>query len=100
MDYLMGAAAFVVGAVLSYINYRIAKVLMPQNKLAAASLIRQVLSIGYLVGLYFIGQATDINLWALMIGGALGITLPLLVFTVLLVKKPSKPASGKEESDG
>lgn len=100
MDYLMGAAAFLGGAVLAFINFCVAKALLRQDKLAIVSLVRQLLSIGYLVGLYFIGQNTEISLWALLIGGALGVTLPSFAFTALLVKNSSKPSSGKEESNG
>ncbi len=102
MDILIGAAAFVVGTALAYLNYRVSAAILRQKNsgLGALSLVRQAVNIAFIFGLYFLGVKTSLNEWALLIGGALGATLPAFLFTSLLIKKAPSDGSGKGDESG
>lgn len=88
MDYAFSALAFICGALLAFLNYRISKRFLKkhESRFAFASVIRQSLNITYLAALFFIGQYTSLNQLYLLIGGVLGITLPMLFFTPRLLR--------------
>lgn len=68
-------------------SYYVAKIIMKKNiKLFyVASVLRQVLQIGYLVAVYFALKALNVNLMVPFVFAALGITVPLFYFTKKLV---------------
>ena len=79
---------FAGGLGISYANYIISKAVLRRSpsKYASSTVLRQLLNIGYLVLLYFVAPYT---LWKgiyLLIGGALGITLPMFFYTARLIK--------------
>ncbi|MCQ2405866.1 MAG: hypothetical protein MJ067_01440 [Oscillospiraceae bacterium] len=102
MGIVFGLGAFIVGAVLSYVNYRISRLLLSRSKnsLAALSMLRQLISIAYLVILFVFGRSFAPNLYMLLIGGALGITLPSFYLTMRLVKEDKADEKGKEDING
>ena len=105
-----GLAAFAVGAGIGLINYLISKkilVTMP-DRFAISAVFRQVLNVGYLVICYVVGEKTELNLLALLIGAVLGITLTTFYFTYLLLRvnqtsgttnKGDIPEKGTREED-
>ncbi len=80
--------AFLGGCIICFINFLISRgVLLHRAKLfSTISIIHQVLNVGYLAALYFIADNTPWSLIYLLIGGALGATLPMLYFTGKLLK--------------
>ena len=102
MNYAALAAAFVCGAALSFADYRILRFLMSrsQSNLIVGSFVRQLLNVAYLVLLFFIGQKTALDVRFLLIGGALGITIPAFFFASRLVKPDSGDAKDKEDENG
>ena len=87
--FLTGFAAFVGGALVSWVNYLLLRSLMGRNGEKAISLIspiRTLLSVAYLLVLYLIGRRTELNSTALLIGGALGLTILLTFFTLRLTR--------------
>ncbi len=87
--FLTGLAAFAGGALVSWANYLLLRALMAKNGEKAISMIspiRTLLSVAYLVILYMIGRRTELNSTALLIGGALGLTILLTFFTLRLTR--------------
>ena len=101
---LLGAVlAFAGGVAVATLNFFISKWLLTHKPGAYASsqILRQLLQIGYLVLLYLGGGKTPWSPLWLLVGGCLGVTLPMAWFTVKLVRLNDSLQSGKEEpSDG
>jgi amino acid permease len=97
INVLIGLAAFVGGALVSWVNFLLLRMLI-QNKgntgIGLVSPIRTILSIAYLVILYWIGKHSELNLTALLIGGALGLTVMLTFFTLRLTKDDNGKGKG------
>ena len=83
--------AAILGAAVAYANYRITKRAAEKSgsggSLAAAPLLRMLLSAGLLAAVYFIGPLTPWDRVWLLAGAAVGLTVPLFVFTALLVRQ-------------
>ena len=87
--FLTGLAAFVGGALVSWANYLLLRLLMSRNGEKAITMIspvRTLLSVAYLLVLYLIGRRTELNSTALLLGGALGLTILLTFFTLRLTR--------------
>jgi hypothetical protein len=94
---LTGLAAFAGGALVSWINYLLLQALMKgkgETGIGLASPVRMLLSAAYLLILYFVGKRTELDLTALLVGGALGLTATLLFFTLRLSRRMN--GRGKE----
>ena len=92
MKYVLPVLAFLCGAGIAYLNYiLIRKAVKAGGESAAFSglsvALRAVLNIGFLVGLYFLAVKGGFNLFALLLGGALGLTIPSFLFTSVLMKQ-------------
>lgn len=102
---IVGAAiAASVGFAIAYINYVISKSVLEKSpqKYSFTTVLRQIIQIGYLAAVYFIGEKTGIDVIYLLIGAVLGITLPMFYFTKKLVNFNEafyKTEKGKEEKD-
>ena len=97
MAFLAGLAAFLGGALVSWGNYRLLLLLMKMKGESGISLIspiRTIMSVAYLLILYLVGKRTELGPTALLIGGALGLTVMLTFFTYRLTR--SKNGQGKE----
>ena len=95
--FLTGLAAFIGGALVSWGNYRFLLLLMRkkgEEGISLVSPIRTLLSVIYLLILYFVGKRTGLGSTALLIGGALGLTVMLTFFTYRLTRR--KNEQGKE----
>ena len=93
----VGLAAFVGGALVSWANYLLLRLLIKkrgETGISMISPIRTLLSVAYLLILYMIGRRTELNATALLIGGALGLTVLLTFFTFRLTR--GKDAQRKE----
>ncbi len=81
------------------------KVFILGNKnLAAVVPIRQIVGIAYFAGTYFLAKKLGIEVIPTIIGAALGITLPSIVFSSHLVSlcggSPSETNADTEKSEG
>ena len=95
--FLTGLAAFIGGALVSWVNYLLLKLLMNkkgETGLSLVSPIRTLLSVAYLLILYLVGRRTELSMNALLIGGALGLTIMLTLFTLRLTGRTN--GQGKE----
>ena len=97
--YLAAIPAAAVGAFLAFLGFLLARRVLRRTpaRYPLVSPVRQVLSIGYLAALFLLGERTSLDLYALIIGGALGVTVPSAFFTVQLLKETNQTKSGKEE---
>ncbi len=99
---LFGAAlAFFGGAALSYVNYLLSRTVLRRKPelVAATAVIRQVLNVAYLAALYFLAPLTPWGLVPLLLGAALGITLPMFYFTTLLLKEGKRDNQSNTKGD-
>ena len=91
--------AFVVGAAVAYLNYVVSKYLI-KNKpdmYASGQMIRSVIQIGYLVLIFTLGRYTPWEPMWLLVGGCLGITIPMFYFTFKLVKLNDQKKEDKDD---
>lgn len=102
MDWFTAIGAFAVGALLSFVNYRLSAFALKRasRQLAGLFMVRQVINVGYLLLLFLIGVKTELGVAALLIGGALGVTLPSFLFTVMLLRDKAPESGGKENPNG
>ncbi len=102
-DIIGVAAATAVGFLVASANYFLSKkvLLRMPEKFSLVTVARQVLQIGFLVIVYFIGDNIEaVNTVALLVGAVFGMTLPMIYFTKKLLsinQTAAKKDSGKEE---
>lgn len=91
--------AFLAGTLVAYINYLISKYTLKKHpeKFATMQMLRQVIQIGFLVGVFLGGLYTPWDPMWLLVGGCLGVTLPMFFFTYRLVKLNDK--NNRKEDD-
>ena len=91
---LTGLAAFAGGVLISWANFALLRRFVRskgENGVAMAAPVRMLLSAAYFLALYLIGRHTGLDLYALLIGGALGLTASLALFT----RRLSRELQGK-----
>lgn len=92
-----GLLALIIGVGIAFINYCISRYILikkPQY-FASTQILRQFIVVGFLLVLFLIGGKTSAGITPLLIGGCLGITIPMFFFTAKLVKLNNK----KHEDD-
>ncbi len=86
---IVGAViAFVFGAAVAYLNYAVSKYLLRTrpDMYTGGQIIRSAIQIGYLLIIFTLGGYTPWDKTWLLVGGCLGITIPMFYFTAKLVK--------------
>ena len=81
--------AFIVGVGVAAVNYSLSKFMLKKHPdmYAGGQIVRQIIQIGYLVLLFTLGGYTPWDPVWLLLGGCLGITVPMFFFTYKLVKQ-------------
>lgn len=81
-------AAFAVGAVICFGNFKLSEFFLKKHKdrFKYVSFIRQFIQVLYILVLFFVAPYTPWDRTFLLIGAALGITLPMFPFTYKLLK--------------
>lgn len=102
---LIGAAVtLALGILIAFLNYLLSAYMLKKHPQSYPSsmAVRQIVQVLYFVAVFFIGEKTPADVIYLLIGAAVGITLPMFYFTGKLVKL--NDALNKErresESDG
>ena len=87
-DFFGAGVAFAIGVAIAFANYFFSKFMIKKhsNMYASTHILRQFLQVGYLVIILCFGDMTPWNKIWLLVGGCLGITLPMFWFTYRLVK--------------
>ena len=84
--FLLAAAA---GCAAAAVNYLLTRRVMARGAglIGALSVLRMLLSVGLLAGVWFLAPDTPWDRTWMLVGAAVGLTLPLTVFTYLLVRR-------------
>ena len=90
---LFGAALFfIIGAVIAFGNFKLSEFFLKnkKDKFSSVTVIRQTVQVAYILILFFTAKYTPWDRLYVLIGGASGVTLPMIVFTFLLLKTNKK----------
>ncbi len=94
-DIICGIIAFAAGCgIAAFNNFMTVKAVTQNNaasRFSAVYMLRAVLNIGLLLAAYLIGRKTALNMTALLIGAALGLSLATVVFALISSKKLKNP---------
>lgn len=99
---LFGAVlAFAAGFGLAGVSYLFSRRVLQNapDKYAASQTVKQIVQILFLVALFVVGGYTPWDRIWLIVGGVLGITLPMIWFTYKLVKFNDSLYDKKEDSN-
>lgn len=105
-DILGAVITFALGVGISALDFLISKYFLEKNpdKFATTSVIKQLINVAFLVGVYMVSGYIHIGLIYLLVGAVLGVTLPMLIFTRKLLKLNEAlrrtPESKEGETDG
>ncbi len=107
-DILGAIAAFVLGVAVSFANYLISRTaLRKRSKLfSSVASLRMVINLIFLILLYFASSPLGFDATYCLIGGGLGLTLSLFLFTSLLLRQgrsitdTDERDSGEEKKEG
>ena len=83
---LLAAAA---GCAVAAVNYSLTRRAMAESggMIGALSVVRMLLSVGLLAGIWFLSPHTPWDRTWMLVGAAAGLTLPMFFFTALLVRQ-------------
>lgn len=92
---------FIIGAAICFVNYKLSDYFLKKHKkiFSAVSLIRQALQVGYIALLFFTADYTPWNKTYVLIGGVLGVTLPMLITTYRLLLTNKSEAETEKKGD-
>ncbi len=96
---LLGFGAGVGVAAISFAISRYTLLHHPQ-RYVASDVLRRLVQVAFLVALFFLGNYTPWDRLWLLIGGGLGITVPMIWFTYRLVKLNDSLARKEDEQNG
>lgn len=101
-DIIGAVIAFCIGVAVASVNYAFSRYVIKKHsdKYAVTAVVRQLIQVAYLVLLFFFGEKTPWDRMWLLVGGCLGITIPMIWFTLQLVKLNASLNRKEESSDG
>lgn len=93
--------AFVGGAAIAWLCYMLSKYMLKKkpSHFSSMQIVRQLLQIAYLVILFTLGGYTPWEPIWLLVGGCVGITVPMFYFTFRLVKINDSMKRSDEKED-
>ena len=100
-DIAGAAVTAVLGVAVAVVNYLLSKqvLLKAPDKYAFITVVRQMVQIGFLAAVYFIGQKLEnADATYLLVGAVVGMTVPMLYLTKKLLRLNGNQ-KGKEVSD-
>lgn len=92
----------VIGLLIAFINYSFSKKVLEKTpeKYALITVARQILQIGFLAIVYFVGTKTQVaDVIYLLVGAVLGMTVPMFYFTKKLLTLNESFVKTKKEDD-
>ena len=95
-----GALAFLGGVAVSWLNYRINLRTLKKkpSALASVSVVRQLLSIGYLVLVFALAGVLPWDHMPLLLGAAVGLTIPSILLAMRLAQINDSLSQSKNNS--
>lgn len=99
---ILTAAAFLGGAAVAYLNYRInlRALRKKPDMLASLSIVRELLSVLYLLLVYVFSARVPGGRVPMLIGAAVGLTVPSVLLSLRLAKISEAAAAQPEELSG
>ena len=101
---IIGAAVAVLcGFLVALVNYILSKTILAKapEKFSFVTVVRQVIQIGFLVAVYFIGEKIpDVNIMYLLVGAVVGMTAPMVIFTRKLISLNQTINKKEPEKEG
>ena len=89
MNWAAVILAFIGGLAISFVNFIIMRIMLKKGAEGAGAMsVRTVVMAGFFVALFFIAKALEIELIPFLIAGAIGATIGLVVFSVVMTRKP------------
>ena len=98
---VIGAAlAFLGGTAVAAVNYAINLRTLRKNPaaLASVSILRQALNVAYLVAVFFLCRVLPWGSVPLLLGAALGLTIPSFLFAFLLARVNDRQKAAQSEA--
>ena len=97
-----GLLAFLGGCVISVLNYRINLRALKKKPelLASMSVVRQILSVCYLVAVFLLAKVLPWDHIPLLIGAALGLTIPAFLLSMKLARINDSLSADADKSSG
>lgn len=97
LTFLYGVAGFFAALAAAMLSAFVSRVLSARGtSLAAVSMMRQLLNVLVLTAAYFVADALEISVVAVLVGAALGLTVPLIYLTSRSIRGGKK----EERKDG
>lgn len=89
LRYIAALIAFLGGSLISLINAIVTakQISKDKNNPGNVSFVRQILSIIYLVGTYFVVRKLGIEYFLPLLGAAIGLTVPAVLFAITIANK-------------
>lgn len=87
-DIIGALVCFGIGVAVALLGYFLARLVLTKapDKFSLTSVLKQIVNIIFLVGIFFIGKSIGLDVTYCLVGGVLGITLPMIVLTGKLIK--------------
>lgn len=97
-----GLLAFLGGCAVSALNFwiNLGALKKKPSALASLSIVRQLWSVGYLVAVFFLARVLPWDIVPLLVGAAVGLTVPAFLFSMRLAKINDSLASGSSDPSG
>ena len=99
-DIIGVSVAIIVGFLVALTNFFLSKTVLTKapEKYSLITVVRQVLQIGFLVVVYFIGEKIqEVNTIYLLVGVVVGMTVPMIYFTKKLLSVNGRLNKKKED---
>ena len=95
-----GAVAFLIGFAIAALNYRINLWTLKKkpDRLANLSIVRQALNVACLIAAFLLGKVLPWGQAPMLIGAALGLTVPAIFFAFRLAKLNDAASTQADES--
>lgn len=102
-----GLLAFLGGAAVSALNFwiNLRTLRRKPQALASMAIVRQLLNVGYLVGVFFLAKLLPWDYLPLLLGAAIGLTVPAFLLSLYLAKLndaqsvPAESEKGEETNE-
>ncbi|MBR3767756.1 MAG: hypothetical protein IKL10_05905 [Clostridia bacterium] len=100
-DFVGVILAFIIGAMICFANFKLSEYFLKKHTehFSKISFLRQIIQVLYILVLFFIAKYTPWDRTFVLIGGALGVTLPMFIFTYKLLKTNKTVSVKKEEKE-
>ena len=99
---LGGIICALAGGLIAYGNYSLTKraALSGSRNLTALSVLRLLISAGYLTAVYFLAPLTPWSRIPMLVGAVVGLTVPMFILTARLIGKLDREKKEQEQGKG